>query len=585
MPTIILKKEISIPVIRGENHVPNVVPTVKYALEIRLNAEIFIEVNCDSFNYKKLTFGIIEFHRGNKLFRIVTFMSWFIPVNLRLILYFKMLQNVMRVKFLRTKNRFIFLSGLITMLISQDVFEGYTLFTPGSGGGGGGGATTYLKDNNLNNIRTWSHSNGAASMPYLIPGDEPGWENTLLIYPYRVNNPTMESGGVGGAFESLTWDGDFVWGYILSNTNYQHHHDVEPLPNGNVLMIAWEKKTATEAYSAGRTSLNGNSLNQMWSEAIFEIQYDGSGGGDVVWEWHLWDHLIQDVDPGDDNYGVVFDHPELFDINLGNIGGGGGPGGANADWVHLNAISYNADFDQIVISNHHHDEIFIIDHGTTTEEAAGHSGGNYGKGGDFLYRWGNPQNYDRGNNSYHVIGSQHSINWIPEGSPGAGNFILFNNEGNEALEFAPPVDENGNYFLEEGQPFGPSSETWTSPYMSTPMQGGAFRLPNGNSLITDCDDAVIKEFTESGTTVWSYTHSGNNANIARAQKYPLDYFDNIDDTILGDINGDGTLNILDIVSLVNLVLAGDYVDAADLNQDDALNILDIVSLVNLILGN
>jgi len=117
------------------------------------------------------------------------------------------------------------------------------------------------------------------------------------------------------------------------------------------------------------------------------------------------------------------------------------------------------------------------------------------------------------------------------------------------------------------------------------MQGGAFRLPNGNSLITDCDDAVIKEFTESGTTVWSYTHSGNNANIARAQKYPLDYFDNIDDTILGDINGDGTLNILDIVSLVNLVLAGDYVDAADLNQDDALNILDIVSLVNLILGN
>jgi hypothetical protein len=36
---------------------------------------------------------------------------------------------------------------------------------------------------------------------------------------------------------------------------------------------------------------------------------------------------------------------------------------------------------------------------------------------------------------------------------------------------------------------------------------------------------------------------------------------------------------------VNLVLAGDYVDAADLNQDDALNILDIVSLVNLILGN
>ena len=476
---------------------------------------------------------------------------------------------------MKKKAALLILSGFVSLLLSQDSYEGYTLFTPG---GSGGGATTYLKDNSLNNIQTWSHSNGAASMPYLISGDEPGWENTLLIYPYRVSNPTMENGGVGGALDCLTWEGDLVWSHVISNSNYQHHHDVEPLPNGNVLMIAWAKKSASEAYAAGRQIIN-NPLNQMWSEAIFEVQNNGNGGAAVVWEWHLWDHLIQDVNPDDNNYGVVIDHPELFDVNLGNVGSGG-PGGANADWMHLNAISYNADFDQIVLSTHHHDEIFVIDHSTTTAEAASHSGGNYGKGGDFLYRWGNPQNYDRGNNSYHIIGSQHSINWIPEGYPGEGNFILFNNEGNEALEFAPPVDENGNYYMEDGQPFGPSSETWTSPYISTQMQGGAFRLPNGNSLVTDCDDAVIKEFTESGTIVWSYTHSGNNANIARAQRYPLDAFD---DTLLGDINEDGELNILDIVSLVNLVLAEEYNSNGDINGDGSLNILDIVSLVNLIL--
>ena len=476
---------------------------------------------------------------------------------------------------MKKKAALLILSGFVSLLLSQDSYEGYTLFTPG---GSGGGATTYLKDNSLNNIQTWSHSNGAASMPYLISGDEPGWENTLLIYPYRVSNPTMENGGVGGAVDCLTWEGDLVWSHVISNSNYQHHHDVEPLPNGNVLMIAWAKKSASEAYAAGRQIIN-NPLNQMWSEAIFEVQNNGNGGAAVVWEWHLWDHLIQDVNPDDNNYGVVIDHPELFDVNLGNVGSGG-PGGANADWMHLNAISYNADFDQIVLSTHHHDEIFVIDHSTTTAEAASHSGGNYGKGGDFLYRWGNPQNYDRGNNSYHIIGSQHSINWIPEGYPGEGNFILFNNEGNEALEFAPPVDENGNYYMEDGQPFGPSSETWTSPYISTQMQGGAFRLPNGNSLVTDCDDAVIKEFTESGTIVWSYTHSGNNPNIARAQRYPLDAFD---DTLLGDINEDGELNILDIVSLVNLVLAEEYNSNGDINGDGSLNILDIVSLVNLIL--
>ena len=115
------------------------------------------------------------------------------------------------------------------------------------------------------------------------------------------------------------------------------------------------------------------------------------------------------------------------------------------------------------------------------------------------------------------------------------------------------------------------------------MQGGAFRLPNGNTLITDCDSADIEEVTESGSVVWSYSQSGTNANIARAQKYPVDYFDAIDDGIAGDINGDGILNILDIVSLVNLILTGNYEASGDINGDDLLNILDIVSLVNLIL--
>jgi hypothetical protein len=253
--------------------------------------------------------------------------------------------------------------------------------------------------------------------------------------------------------------------------------------------------------------------------------------------------------------------------------------------MHINAISYNADFDQIVLSSRFQCEIFVIDHSTTTEEAIGHSGGNFGNGGDFLYRWGNPQNYDRGNNSDNLICDQHSVNWIPNGYPGEGNFILFNNSGNEAIEFVPPIDEDGFYAIEDGQPYGPDDIIWDSPYYSTAMQGGAFRLPNGNTLITDCDSADIEEITESGSVVWSYSQSGNNANIARAQKYAIDYFDVVDEGISGDINGDGILNILDIVSLVNLVLSGDYESSGDINQDGTLNILDIVSLVNLILGS
>ena len=59
----------------------------------------------------------------------------------------------------------------------------------------------------------------------------------------------------------------------------------------------------------------------------------------------------------------------------------------------------------------------------------------------------------------------------------------------------------------------------------------------------------------------------------------------IDEGIAGDINDDGILNILDIVSLVNLVLSNNYEASGDINGDNMLNILDIVSLVNLILGN
>ena len=62
-----------------------------------------------------------------------------------------------------------------------------------------------------------------------------------------------------------------------------------------------------------------------------------------------------------------------------------------------------------------------------------------------------------------------------------------------------------------------------------------------------------------------------------------DYFGDNND-IQGDINGDGILNILDLVSLVNLVLSDVYMNTGDLNEDGTLNILDIVLLANLILS-
>ena len=56
--------------------------------------------------------------------------------------------------------------------------------------------------------------------------------------------------------------------------------------------------------------------------------------------------------------------------------------------------------------------------------------------------------------------------------------------------------------------------------------------------------------------------------------------------LIGDSNGDGSLNVLDVVLLVNLILdanaSGD--DCSDVNGDGSLNVLDVVLLGNLILG-
>ena len=483
----------------------------------------------------------------------------------------------------------IFISILIfaTVLFSQEPYEGYVLYTPGGMGSGG---TTYLRDVDNSIYNSWSHNNGPASMPYLHPGDEPGFENTLLYYPCRVNNPTMDTGGVGGRVEIYNWDGALLWSYNLSSTLYQHHHDIDVLPNGNILMVAWERLYSSQWQAIGRTSVN-NSLNQMWTTVIFEIEPNiETGGAETVWEWHITDHLVQDTNPSLDNYGIISENPQLMDVNCGNAGSNGGPGGgANGDWMHINAIDYNADLDQIALSSRHQSEIYIIDHSTTTEEAAGHTGGNSGMGGDFLYRWGNPQNYDRGNSSDQILDDQHGVNWIPEGYPGEGNLILFNNRhsGNNssaALEFITPINDNGTYDISGNSPYGPTTYLWIHQGgFHSDVQSGAFRQPNGNTLISDANSSYVFEVSYDGEVVWEL-NAGNNMMIPRAQKYGYDYFDN--DVLLGDLNNDQIINVLDIISTVNIVLGIDnYNINGDMNQDGIINVLDIVSLVSIILGN
>jgi len=456
---------------------------------------------------------------------------------------------------------------ILLQIIFAEPFEGLTLIT--SMGGDQNGSSTYLIDNQENIINSWSYDTGVASVAYLMK------DSTLLV-PLKLEENGAPSGGV---FKKIDWDGNTIWEWEMLTEVCFPHHDIAILPNENILIICEETKTLQELLDAGLEGATGI----MKIDMIIEIQPLPNNQAEIVWEWHFWDHLVQDRSSEyTTTYGQIFEHPELLDINVnGN--------GANQiyDWNHTNKISYNSIFDQIVISCRNMNEIYVIDHSLTTEEAAGHSGGNQGKGGDILYRWGNPQNYDRGTSADQIFDAQHGIHWIPENYPGGGNFLVYNNihqtnpNKSAVLEFECIADENGFYLIEGDEPFGPINYLWS--YQAdffSPTQSGAYRLPNGNTLVTVTNEFNFFEVDMSGRVEWDPSF---NAQCARALKYGFDYFQ--DNIISGDINLDGGLNILDVVLLVNIILNGDDNPNADINDDGIINILDVVVLVNIIFNS
>ncbi len=348
---------------------------------------------------------------------------------------------------------------------------------------------TYLIDTegNVNNI--WDS--------IYFPGVSVWWLNDEAIL--RTIRLSGAPGG-GGGVQILSQEGTIVWDYRYTTDDVLSHHDVKSLPNGNILLIAWEKKTKAEAITAGRNPDYVNS-GGLSIDHIIEVLPTGPTSGDVVWEWHAWDHLIQDFDPSKNNYGILRDHPELIDFNYVTS--------SQWDLMHTNSIDYNEEFDQILLSVCYYNELWVIDHSTTTQEAAGHTGGNSGKGGDLLYRWGNPQVYDRGTSDQQKLFMQHDATWIQPTYPGEGNILVFNNEvnGHSSIdEITPPVNSNGEYSIEENASYAPIETTWsyTAPGFYAGQFGGATRLATGNTLITNGETGLLFEVNPLKETVWHY---------------------------------------------------------------------------------
>ncbi len=354
--------------------------------------------------------------------------------------------------------------------------------------------------------------------------------HTIVEGP-RYSSRFGDAGGYTGCLEEYDEHGNLLWQLNLSSDEYIAHHDFAVLPNGNILTITWESVSADEAITLGRDPETVPESGDFWYDGVIEID---PYNAEIVWEWSVRHHMIQEFDADQPNYGVVADHPELWDIN--KYVPSFVTGSVTADWAHFNAIDYDPDLDQILLSSNFHGEFYIIDHSTTPYEAASHKGGRSGKGGDILYRWGNPANYNRGTPEDRELWGQHDVQWIREGLNGAGNLLMFNNGGPDrpwstVVEIAPPMNADGTYVLNEGEAYGPVEKAWL--YDPEPPEkffsffiSGAQRLPNGNTLINQGAGAKVREVTADGEIVWEYRYTDDDVPpdaLFRAIRYPPDH--------------------------------------------------------------
>lgn len=421
--------------------------------------------------------------------------------------------------------------GLLSYEPSQ-TFDGYNLIYPHNQ------SNVYLLDNCGEIVHVWEDTTGSrpGNTAYIL---EDGRLVKTKRPPSVAGNPIWAGGG-GATVEIYDWDNNLEWSFTLNDSLRRLHHDIAVTAKGTIIMIAWEYKSEAESIQAGRDTAK-MAQAKLWPDYLLEVD---PVLDEIIWEWHAWDHLIQDFDEDVDNFGVVADHPELIDINYDNQNG-------HPDWMHSNSVDYNDELQQIIISVPTFHEIWIIDHTTTTAQAAGHFGGMAGRGGDLLYRWGNPAAYQSGGADDQKLFFQHDAQWIDNflipTNPNYGKIAVFNNRVGSNFStvnvFSSTWDMYEWSYELAGNTFGPDDfdQTIVHPVDSALMHSTGLSsvqfLPNGNVLICVGRYGYSFEMTPENEIVWEYktpliggapatqgdTLTVNNNLTFRMDRYPADY--------------------------------------------------------------
>ncbi len=401
----------------------------------------------------------------------------------------------------------VFVIALVIIQLQIHAQEGIALNTPEALRGYAlveNFSSNYLVDNCGKVVHEWSNVSDTDLHAKLLP------TGNLM---YIRNNTIYET----------RWDGSHEVVIQNFDNNLEFVYEVIKLPNGNYLSLGRRGLNFSGFQDLGYPTNLGN---PSVVDVVIELDKDS---GEIVWEWNISDHVIQERDSTLPNYGKLSENPGK--LNMDAI--------SDYDWEFyesfmINGMDYNPELDQIALSVRKIGEVCLIDHSTTTEEAKGSTGGVHGKGGDIIYRWGNPQNYDQGTASDRTLYFQHNPNWILHGEH-KGKMICYNNRlstpwptYSSAPIFDPVKDADGFYVKNENEAFMPILPELKYDQVSTGTEfysgytSAAKYLSNGTLMITEGVNGRIMEVDVDGSLLWEYIVP-DVGYVFRTEKYALDY--------------------------------------------------------------
>ena len=432
------------------------------------------------------------------------------------------------------------LSGPIPPHKAKGAQEGYILVHEvGDRGDMQKSQRTFLLDNKGEVVHEWytKDRHPEATVAYLQP------DGSLLKTTCEYNWTEMDGKfpiGSNGKISLIAPDSSVIWQWHYFHEGKEClHHDIEMMPNGNVLAICYEIIGVEEAYQLGWRHQSARQTIVL--DKIYEICPDPkTGSAEIIWEWSTKDHLVQDTDPTLPDYGRPSDYPMRIDVNWMQMKRAQFNSG---QLFHMNSVSYHEKDDIILLSSALFSEIWAIDHSTTTEQARGQTGGRYGKGGRILWRYGNPQTFGAGTSKDQSLYWQHDAHFIKDDCPKSGDVLIYNNGMKRSAdgvsepdqicmglitnaystisEIRLPKDKDG-LLIEGASP----EITWSfnednSVDFYSPFMSGAQRLPNGNTLMCQSWNKRVLEVDPQGNIVLDFTIGGP-GRLFRIYKFGLD---------------------------------------------------------------